>query len=169
MEETTNMRDTNHKNAYDQVTEILDQLEKGVSELFESDRFKEYLTCMSKFHNYSLNNTLLIAMQRPDATLVAGFNTWKDKHGRMVKKGEKGIRILAPYKYAVKLESKDEDGEPEYEERTGFKATYVFDVSQTEEKELPTIAVNELSGDVNEYNKLFRALRIVCPVPVDFE
>lgn len=169
MEDTTIVKDTNHKNNYDQVTEILDQLEKGVSELFESDRFKEYLTCMSKFHNYSLNNTLLIAMQKPDATLVAGFNAWKDKHGRMVKKGEKGIRILAPYTYKVEVESEVE-GEPTKEvERRGFKPTYVFDVSQTEGKELPSIAVNELSGEVNEYNKLFRALRIICPVPVDFE
>ena len=92
MEDNSNIN--NRKTIREQVTEILDQLEKGVAELFESDRFKEYLTCMSKFHNYSFNNTLLIAMQRPDATLVAGFNAWKDKHGRMVKKGEKGIRIV---------------------------------------------------------------------------
>ena len=157
------------KFTHEQIVAILDKLEKDLSDLFESDRYKEYLTCMSKFHNYSLNNTLLIAMQRPDATLVAGFSAWKDKHGRTVKKGEKGIRILAPYRYAVKLASKDEDAEPEYVERTGFKPTYVFDVSQTEGKELPSIAVNELSGDVNDYNKLFRALKIICPVPVDFE
>ena len=169
MENTTNVRDSDRKTTREQVTEILDQLEKGVSELFESDRFKEYLTCMSKFHNYSFNNTLLIAMQKPDATLVAGFNAWKDKHGRMVKKGERGIRILAPYKYAVEAEPEHEGEEPKIIERTGFKPAYVFDVSQTEGKELPSIAVNELSGDVNEYNKLFRALRIVCPVPVDFE
>lgn len=157
------------KYTHDQIVAILDQLENGLTDLFESVRYKEYLSCMSKFHNYSLNNTLLIAMQRPDATLVAGFNAWKDKHGRTVKKGEKGIRILAPYKYAVKLASKDEDAEPEYVERTGFKPTFVFDVSQTEGKELPSIGVSELTGDVNEYNKLFRALKIVCPVPIDFE
>ena len=86
MESANNMKDSDRKTTREQVTEILDQLEKGVAELFESDRFKEYLTCMSKFHNYSFNNTLLIAMQKPDATLVAGFNAWKDKHGRMVKK-----------------------------------------------------------------------------------
>lgn len=169
MESANNMKDSDRKTTREQVTEILDQLEKGVSELFESDRFKEYLTCMSKFHNYSFNNTLLIAMQKPDATLVAGFNAWKDKHGRMVKKGEKGIRILAPYKYKVETEPEHEGEEPATIERTGFKPAYVFDVSQTEGKELPSIAVNELSGDVNEYNKLFRALRIICPVPVDFE
>ena len=167
MEDNSNTN--NRKTTREQVTEILDQLEKGVAELFESDRFKEYLTCMSKFHNYSFNNTLLIAMQKPDATLVAGFNAWKDKHGRMVKKGEKGIRILAPYKYAVEAQPEHEGDEPKIIERTGFKPTYVFDISQTEGKELPSIAVNELSGDVNDYNKLFRALRIICPVPVDFE
>ena len=169
MESANNMKDSDRKTTREQVTEILDQLEKGVEELFESDRFKEYLTCMSKFHNYSFNNTLLIAMQKPDATLIAGFNAWKDKHGRMVKKGEKGIRILAPYKYAVEAQPEHEGDEPKIIERTGFKPTYVFDISQTEGKELPSIAVNELSGDVNEYNKLFRALRIICPVPVDFE
>ncbi len=169
MESTTNVRDPDRKTTREQVDEIMDQLEKGVAELFESNRFKEYLTCMSKFHNYSFNNTLLIAMQRPDATLVAGFSAWKDKHGRMVKKGEKGIRILAPYKYKVEVEPEHGDEEPNTIERTGFKPAYVFDVSQTEGKELPSIAVNELSGDVNEYNKLFRALRIICPVAIDFE
>ena len=169
MENTTNTRDSDRKPIREQVTEIMDQLEKGVSELFESDKYKDYLTCMSKFHNYSFNNTLLIAMQRPDATLVAGFNAWREKHGRMVKKGEKGIRILAPYKYAVEAEPEHEGEEPKIIERTGFKPAYVFDVSQTEGKELPSIAVNELSGDVDDYNKLIRALRIVCPVPVDFE
>ena len=109
MENTTNVRDPDRKTTREQVTEILDQLEKGVKELFESDRFKEYLTCMSKFHNYSLNNTLLIAMQKPDATLVAGFNAWKFKHGRTVKKGEKGIKIIAPCKYRVELKDKDEN------------------------------------------------------------
>lgn len=169
MENTTNTRDSDRKPIREQVAEIMDQLEKGVAELFESEKFKEYLTCMSKFHNYSFNNTLLIAMQRPDATLVAGFNAWKDKHGRMVKKGEKGIRILSPYKYAVETEPEHEGEEPKIIERTGFKPTYVFDVSQTEGKELPSIAVNELSGDVKDYNKLFRALRIICPVAIDFE
>lgn len=169
MENTTNTRGPDRKPIREQVTEIMDQLEKGVAELFESEKFEEYLTCMGKFHNYSFNNTLLIAMQRPDATLVAGFNAWKDKHGRMVRKGEKGIRILAPYKYAVEAEPEHEGDEPKIIERTGFKPTYVFDVSQTEGKELPSIAVNELSGNVKDYNKLFRALRIICPVAIDFE
>ena len=168
MEDNSNIN--KRKTTHEQVTEIMDQLEKGVTELFESDRFKAYLACMSKFHNYSLNNTLLIAMQRPDATLVAGFNAWKFKHGRTVKRGEKGIRILAPYTYKVDAET---GKEPESEdaktvERTGFKPTSVFDISQTEGKELPTIGVNELSGDVKDYDKLYRALRLHCPVPVEF-
>lgn len=170
MENTNNVKDPERKTTREQVNEIMEQLEKGVTELFESDKFKAYLTCMSKFHNYSLNNTLLIAMQKPDATLVAGFNAWKFKHGRTVKKGEKGIRILAPYTYKVDAET---GKEPESEdaktvERTGFKPTSVFDISQTEGKELPTIGVNELSGDVKDYDKLYRALRLHCPVPVEF-
>ena len=169
MENTTNVRDPDRKTTREQVTEILDQLEKGVSELFESDRFKEYLTCMSKFHNYSFNNTLLIAMQKPDATLVAGFNAWKDKHGRMVKKGEKGIRILAPYKYKVETMPENEGEESATIERTGFKPTYVFDVSQTEGKPLPTIGVDELTGDVQQYEIFFDALKKACPVPIGFE
>ena len=124
---------------------------------------------MGKFHSYSFNNTLLIAMQKPNASLVAGYNAWRDKHGRTVKKGEKGIKILAPYTYKVEVESEVEGEPPKEVERRGFKPTYVFDVSQTEGKELLAIGVNELSGDVNGYDKLFRALRLVCPARVDFE
>ena len=153
----------------DQVKEILEKLEKGVTELFESDRYKEYLSCMSKFHSYSLNNILLIAMQKPDAAFVTGFHAWHDKHGRNVKKGEKGIRIFAPVKYKVKVESDIPGEEPKEIEKTGFKVTYVWDISQTEGKELPSIGVNELKGDVNEYTKLMRALRLNCPVPITFE
>lgn len=170
MENTNNIKEPERKTTREQVNEIMEQLEKGVAELFESDKFKEYLTCMSKFHNYSLNNTLLIAMQKPDATLVAGFNAWKFKHGRAVKKGEKGIKILAPYTYKVDAETgKEPDSEDaKTVERTGFKPTSVFDISQTEGKELPTLGVNELSGDVKDYDKLYRALRLICPVPVEF-
>lgn len=169
MEQTNNNINPDRKTTREQVNEIMEQLEKGITELFESEKYKEYLTCMSKFHRYSLNNNLLIAMQKPDATLVAGYNAWRDKHGRTVRKGEKGIKILSPYTYKVEVESEHE-GEPTKEvEKRGFKPTYVFDVSQTEGKDLPYIGVNELSGDVNGYDKLFRALRLVCPVRVDFE
>ncbi|MBQ6088744.1 MAG: hypothetical protein IJK95_04215 [Firmicutes bacterium] len=168
MGNTNNVKDPEKKSQKDQVKEILEKLEQGVTELFESERYKEYLNCMSKFYNYSLNNTLLIAMQKPDATFVTGFHAWHDKHGRNVKKGEKGIKIFAPVKYKVTVDPEAPGEEPKEIEKTGFKVTYVWDISQTEGKELPTIGVNELSGDVKDYDKLYRALRLICPVPVEF-
>ncbi|MCR5777552.1 MAG: ImmA/IrrE family metallo-endopeptidase [Lachnospiraceae bacterium] len=166
------------------MKDITDKLEKGVEELFESERYKNYLKCMSKFHNYSLNNTILIAMQKPDATLVAGYQSWQKDHGRFVKKGEKGIRILAPTPYKVKMEQEKKDpvsgctvigpdGKPETEtvevKRAAFRITTVFDVSQTEGKELPSIGVNELMGQVDGYEKFLAALQESSPVPVGFE
>ena len=148
---------------------ITDKLEAGVKELFESRKYKEYLSCMSKFHNYSINNTLLIAIQRPNATLVAGFQTWKKDHGRIVKRGEKGIRILAPYKYKVEKNKVRDDEEPVVEEMTGFRVVSVFDVSQTEGKALLTIGINELAGSVKNYEKLFKALIIISDVPIRSE
>ena len=158
----------NHKGKTqkERIQEITEQLEAGVVAVFESDAYKAYLNCMSKFHNYSLNNTLLIALQRPDASLVAGYNAWKKDHGRQVRKGEKGIKIIAPCKYKVELDEKDDDGNQKVAEYTGFKVTTVFDYSQTEGKELPTLGVNELTGDVSDYRKLFNALTEMCPVPV---
>jgi hypothetical protein len=165
------------------LQEITDRLEQGISELFEGDKYKEYLDTMSKFHNYSFNNTMLIAMQKPDATLVAGFNTWKNKFGWSVNKGEKGIQILAPAPFKIKREMEvinedtglpliDKKGNPVIEEVEvtipHFKAVPVFDVSQTDGKELPTLA-DELSGGVTEYEKLFDALKAVSPAPIEFE
>lgn len=154
------------KTQKERIKEITEQLEAGVVAVFESDAYKTYLKCMSKFHNYSLNNTLLIALQRPDASLVAGYNAWKKDHGRQVRKGEKGIKIIAPCKYKVELEEKDDDGNQKITEHMGFKVATVFDVAQTEGKELPTIGVNELTGDVSDYRKLFNALTEICPVPI---
>lgn len=154
------------KTQKERIKEITDQLEAGVIAVFESDAYKAYLKCMSKFHNYSLNNTLLIALQRPDASLVAGYQTWKKDHGRQVRKGEKGIKIIAPCKYKVELEEKDDDGNQKVAEYTGFKVATVFDYAQTEGPELPTIGVSELSGDVGDYRKLFKALTEICPVPI---
>ena len=166
------------------MKEITDRLEAGIQALFESEQYKAYLTAMSKFHNYSFNNTLLIAMQKPDASLVAGFGKWRDDFERHVKKGEKGIKILAPSPYKVKkqMEKIDPatqkpvigaDGKPVTEEREieipAFRVVTVFDVSQTEGKEIPDIAVSELTGSVEQYQDFFAALEKASPVPIAFE
>ena len=167
-----------------QVREITDKLEQGLKELFESERFKEYLKTMSKFYNYSFNNTLLIAMQKPDATLIAGYTAWQRNFDRHVMKGEKGIKILAPAPYKVQEEREkldpatqkpvlDKDGKPVTETievtRPAFKVVSVFDVSQTDGKELPDIAVDELTGSVENYAAFFDALKELSPVPIAFE
>lgn len=162
-------RSPDRKSQREQIKEITDQLEAGIQELFESERYRDYLECMSKFHNYSLNNTMLIAMQRPDATLVSGYTAWQKNHGRTVRKGERGIRILAPCKYKFEIESENAGEDPKTVERLGFKIAYVFDISQTEGRELPDLGVNELAGDVKGYRKLFNALSSICPVPMQFE
>ena len=168
----------------EKLKEITDRLEQGITELFESERYREYLRVMSKFHNYSINNTLLIAMQKPDASLVAGFSAWKNNFGRNVMKGQKGIKIIAPSPYKVKQEMKKidphtqqpiigKDGKPVTEEKEitipAYKVVSVFDVSQTEGKELPDIAVDELTGDVERYKDFFAALEKTSPVPIGFE
>ena len=168
----------------EKLKEITDRLEQGITELFDSERYREYLRVMSKFHNYSFNNTLLIAMQKPDASLVAGFSAWKNNFGRNVIKGQKGIKIIAPSPYKVKQEMKKidphtqqpiigQDGKPVTEEKEitipAYKVVSVFDVSQTEGRELPDIAVNELTGDVERYRDFFAALEKTSPVPIGFE
>ena len=168
----------------DKLKEITDRLEQGITELFESERYKEYLRVMSKFHNYSFNNTLLIAMQKPDASLVAGFSSWKNNFGRNVMKGEKGIKIIAPSPFTVKQEVEKtdpqtgkpvigKDGKPVTEEKEikvpAYKVVSVFDVSQTEGRELPDIAVDELTGDVDRFKDFFSALEQASPVPIGFE
>ena len=168
----------------EKLKEITDRLEQGITELFDSERYKEYLRVMSKFHNYSFNNTLLIAMQKPDASLIAGFSAWKNTFKRNVMKGEKGIKILAPSPFKIKKEMEKidpqtqkviigKDGKPVTEEKEitipAFKVVSVFDVSQTEGKEIPDIAVNMLTGDVEHYKDVFAALEKTSPVPVAFE
>ncbi len=153
----------------ERIQALTDQLEAGVQAVFDSDRYKDYLRCMSKFHSYSVNNCLLIALQRPDASLVAGYRAWEKDHGRHVRKGEKGIKILAPCKYKVELDERDENGEPKTEERDGFRVVTVFDLAQTEGRELPALGVDELTGDVHDYPKIFRALTRISPVPIRFE
>ena len=168
----------------DRVKAITDKLEAGIAALFQSETYKAYLSTMAKFHNYSLNNTLLIAMQRPDATLVAGYQAWQKQHQRHVKKGEKGIQIIAPSPYKAKKEREvldpatgrpklDAQGKPVKEtvevEYPAFRVATVFDVSQTEGKELPSLGVDELSGKVDGYSRLLTALKDICPVPIGFE
>ncbi len=167
-----------------QVKEITDKLEQGIKELFESERFKEYLRTMSKFYNYSFNNTLLIAMQKPEATYVAGYTSWQRNFDRQVMKGEKGIKILAPAPYKAQVEMEkidpktqkpmlDADGKPVTETvevmRPAFKVVSVFDVSQTDGKELPDIMVGELTGSVEQYEDFWRILKEISPVPVGLE
>ena len=168
----------------EKLKEITDRLEQGITELFDSERYKEYLRVMSKFHNYSFNNTLLIAMQKPDASLIAGFTAWKNQFQRNVKKGEKGIKIIAPSPFKIKQETEKidpqtqkpvigRDGKPVTEEKEitipAYKVVSVFDVSQTEGKELPDIAVDALTGDVERYSDFFAALEKTSPVPIGFE
>lgn len=153
----------------ERIKELTDQLEEGVQAVFDSDMYREYLICMSKFHNYSVYNSLLIFQQRPDASLVAGYKAWQTDHGRYVKKGEKGIKILAPYKYKVETEERDENGDPEQIEMTGFRIVTVFAYEQTEGKELPSIGVDELTGEVKDYRRIFNALVRISPVPIRFE
>ena len=168
----------------EKLKEITDRLEQGIAELFDSERYKEYLRVMSKFHNYSFNNTLLIAMQKPDASLIAGFTAWKNQFQRNVKKGEKGIKIIAPSPFKIKQEAEKidpqtqkpvigRDGKPVTEEKEitipAYKVVSVFDVSQTEGRELPNIAVDALTGDVEQYSDFFAALEKTSPVPIGFE
>lgn len=166
----------------DELHQITDKLEKGVKDVFQSDKYKQFLNVMAKFPRYSVNNTMLIMMQRPDAQLCQSFTGWKQM-GRYVKKGEKGISILAPAPYKIereqtKLDEKgrpvfDADGEPVKEKVEvtirAFKVVKTFDLSQTDGKELPTIGPSELMGNIEGYPKLLQALQEISPVPVSFE
>ena len=167
----------------ERLKDITDSIETGIKELFESDKYRQYLATMSRFHKYSVNNTMLIYMQRPDATHVAGFNKWRDQFGRSVKKGEKGIKIIAPTPFKKKIEEAkldpdtklpmlDADGKAIMEEKEiripMYKPVTVFDVSQTAGKPLPELAAN-LTGDVQNYEVFMEALRRSAPVPITFE
>ncbi|MSS38658.1 LPD25 domain-containing protein [Clostridium porci] len=171
----------NSQNSADRMKEITDRLETGIQELFESERYKAYLTSMAKFHNYSFNNTLLIAMQ--GGQLVAGYNKWRDDFHRNVKKGEKAIKILAPAPFKAKKEVPKldaqgkqvigRDGKPVTEVQEvqvpAFKIVSVFDVSQTEGEPLPSLGMEELTGGVEQYQDFFKALEQTSPVPIGFE
>ena len=175
---------TIHITEKQKVQEITDKLEEGLKELFESEKYKTYLSTMSKFHNYSFNNTLLIAMQKPEATLVAGYKAWQKNFERHVNKGEKAIRILAPAPYKIKEERDkldpvtgemmfDENGMPQKEQVEvtipAFRAVSVFDVSQTDGKPIPELEAQELLSTVEGYDDFVQALMNVAPVPIGFE
>ena len=167
----------------ERLREITDGIEQGIKELFESEKYMRYLSVMSRFHRYSVNNTMLIYMQKPDATLVAGYNKWKDQFERHVKKGEHGITIIAPTPYKKKIEEQkldpdtkapilDKDGKIVTEEKEieipMFRPVKVFDVSQTDGKPLPELS-SSLSGTVPHYEAFLEALRRSAPVPIEFE
>ncbi len=167
----------------DRLKEITDNIEKGIQELFQSEKYRQYLRTMSRFHKYSVNNTMLIYMQKPDATVVAGFNKWRDQFGRNVLKGEKGIKIIAPTPYKKKIEEAkldpdtklpmlDADGKAIMEEKEikipMYKPVTVFDVSQTEGKPLPQLAA-DLTGNVQNYEVFMEAVKRSAPVPVFME
>ena len=167
----------------ERLREITDGIEQGIKELFESEKYMRYLSVMSRFHRYSVNNTMLIYMQKPDATLVAGYNKWKDQFERHVKKGEHGITIIAPTPYKKKIEEQkldpdtkapilDKDGKIVTEEKEieipMFRPVKVFDVSQTDGKPLPELA-SSLSGNVPNYEAFMEALRRSAPMPITFE
>lgn len=153
---------------------LTDQLEQGVSDIFQSGQYAAYLTAMSKFHHYSFGNTMLIFMQCPNATNVAGYHDWRRNFGRQVKRGERGITILAPCPYRRKEEVEEaaSDGSPatsvQWVQRMGFRTVTVFDVSQTEGKPLPEL-VKKLTGDVAQYENMVAALRSISPYPISME
>ena len=181
------------KSNKERLKEITDSIEAGIKELFESEKYQQYLQTMSRFHRYSVNNTMLIYMQKPDATLVAGFNKWRDQFERNVNKGERGIKIIAPTPYKKKIEEQkldpdtrlpmldaddtrlpmlDADGKVIMEEKEikipMYKPVTVFDVSQTSGKPLPQLA-NDLSGNVQDYEAFMEAIRRASPVPIEIK
>lgn len=151
---------------HEKLKELSEKLENGIISIFESEDYKKYLDTFSKFHSYSLNNTILIALAKPDATLVAGYNTWK-KLKRNVKVGEKSIKIIAPYVYKTEENESQNNSEQNYIVK-GFKTANVFDISQTEGEPLPEIS-HKLKDTVENYNVFMEAIKQVSPVPIIFD
>ena len=163
MENTARPIELTGEKSSDRLKEITDRLEQGITDLFDSERYKNYLRVMSRFHSYSFNNTMLIFLQRPDATHLAGFQAWK-KFGRHVRKGEKGIKVIAPAPYKKTIE----EDEAKVIVVPHFKVVSTYDLSQTDGEPLPEIA-NPLTGSVDDYDSFLAALEQVSPVPVSFE
>lgn len=175
---------SDYANQQQKIKEATEQLEAGIKEFFSSDKFQEYLNVMSRFHSYSYSNSVMIAMQKPDATLLAGFSGWQKNFDRHVKAGERGIRIFAPAPVKTKVEREkkdpdtklpvlDENGEPVMEtveiKTPRFKIVTVFDVSQTDGKPLPSLGVDELTGNVEQFSQFFEALKRTSTVPIGFK
>lgn len=175
---------TDYANQQQKIKEATEQLEAGIKEFFSSDKFQEYLNVMSRFHSYSYSNSVMIAMQKPDATLLAGFSGWQKNFDRHVKAGERGIRIFAPAPVKTKVEREkkdpdtklpvlDENGDPVMEtmeiKTPRFKIVTVFDVSQTDGKPLPSLGVDELTGNVEQFSQFFEALKRTSTVPIGFK
>lgn len=179
MKEKTDNHTSKSEEVKERVNALLGRLEDGINSLFESDKYKEYLNVMSKFHNYSFNNLMLIYMQKPDATNIAGYTNWDKSFHRHVKKGEKAIKIIAPefFKREVEAVKKDENGsviynkegklvtEKKVQEYVAYKITNVFDISQTEGPDLPALT-HKLNADVTDYKKIVAAIKEVSPVPI---
>lgn len=179
MEKTANNQQSKQEEVKERVNALLSQLENGIREMFESDGYKEYLNVMSRFHNYSYNNLALIYMQYPEATNIAGFESWKRSFHRYVKKGEKAIKIIAPefIKREVEVTKKDSQGNVVYDdngkpvkdkkmqEYISYRITNVFDISQTEGEELPSIT-HKLNSDVADFDTIVKAIEDISPVPI---
>lgn len=173
---------TNYKSSDEKTKQAFEMIEQGVKDVYSYGFFKQYLSCLSRFHNYSLNNTLLILAQKPDASLVAGYRSWQTNFNRHVDKGEKGLMILAPVTYKEdrlmnKLDENgtielDESGLPIQEQRqvnvTRFKTTTVFDISQTSGDPLPSL-IHDLTGSNNEIKAMIQAIQSVCTILIEFK
>lgn len=156
----------------EEIKKITEQLENGIHEMFESDKWAEYLNTMAKLHHYSVNNSMLIYFQNPNATLVQGYKAWQTKFKRQVKKGEKAIKILAPCPHQKTIATKDEDGNDGFEliTWTSFRVVNVFDISQTEGEDIKGLSVvKPLDGKVKGYKTLLGKLKKFSPVPIGFE
>ena len=161
-----------YPSASDRVKQAMEKLDEGVPKVFESEEYKQFLLTMAKFYHYSLNNQLLIAMQKPDATMIASYTDWQRQFHRQVKKGEKGITIIAPSPYKKMVRDTDPlTGEQTYREETvmGFKTAATFDISQTDVDPLPTMGVTELTGSVQDYDDLLQAILKISDSPVTFQ
>ena len=166
--------------SYDEKTKAaFERIEQGVKDVYQSDNFKQYLKMLSKFHSYSLNNTILILSQKPNASLVAGYNSWRDNFGRNVNKGEKAIQILAPYTVKINIEdianqdilqrpNIQVDDEKKTVNITRFRPVNVFDISQTDGKPLPSI-VHDLQGSSGEIKAIIDSVQSICKIPIEFK